>query len=234
MTIRALSLDFGGTLATETSSRAALYAKAARDQGHVREEAEVARAMGVVHARLSQVVDGCFRYDFPWFERFIDLVFGAELGLPRAAIDALRPGLFDTFADARTFRLLPGSRAVIGAAKLRGLAIAVTSNWSPALPGLLDGLGLADDLDAVLVSATERLEKPDARLFGRMVERLGVPAGDVLHVGNDLERDVRGALDAGLRAAWVDPSGTMSATHPVDAPVMRSLHELPAILARPS
>jgi FMN phosphatase YigB (HAD superfamily) len=232
MTIRALSLDFGGTLATETPSRAALYAEAARLQGHPRQEVDVARAMGAVHELLPEIVDGCFRYDFPWFERFIDLVFGNQLGLPRSAIDGLRMGLLETFADAGNFSLLPGARAAISAAKLRGLTLAVTSNWSPALPGLLEGLGIAGDLDVVLVSASERLEKPDARLFQRTSERLGVAAHETLHVGNDLDRDVRGALAAGLQAAWVDPSGTIPPTQPVDAPVLRSLHELPALLAR--
>ena len=196
MTIRALSLDFGGTLATETPSRATLYAEAARAQGHARPEADVDRAMRAVHARMPQVVDGWFRYDFPWFERFIDLVFTEELGLPDAAVVALRPGLFDIFADAGSFNLLPGARAAIGAARSCGLAVAVTSNWSPALPGLLEGLGLAADLDVVVVSAMERCEKPDARLFERTAQRLGVAAHEVLHVGNDLDQDVRGALDA--------------------------------------
>jgi FMN hydrolase / 5-amino-6-(5-phospho-D-ribitylamino)uracil phosphatase len=45
--------------------------------------------------------------------------------------------------------------------------------------------------------------KPDPRMFREACARLGLSPGDVLHVGDDVERDVRAALLAGLGAAWV-------------------------------
>lgn len=45
--------------------------------------------------------------------------------------------------------------------------------------------------------------KPDPRVFAVACERLGVPAAEVLHAGDDLRTDVGGALAAGLQAAWV-------------------------------
>jgi HAD superfamily hydrolase (TIGR01509 family) len=229
--IRALSLDFGGTLAAERTSRAALYGAAAAGVGHAREESTVARAMAAAHARLPRVVDGHHRYTFPWFDRFLDEVFGVELGLPRDAIEALRPRVFATFADPATFALRPGATEAIAAARAAGLRVAVTSNWSSALPGLLAGLGLADGLDAILVSADEGLEKPEAAFFERAAERLGVAPDEVLHVGDRADNDVRGARAAGMAAAGVAPSGTMPLDpRDADVPVLTSLLDLPALL----
>ncbi len=45
--------------------------------------------------------------------------------------------------------------------------------------------------------------KPDRRIFDEACMRLGCAPHEVLHVGDDLALDVRGALDAGLQAAWV-------------------------------
>jgi putative hydrolase of the HAD superfamily len=55
-----------------------------------------------------------------------------------------------------------------------------------------------------IVSATETgFGKPDARIFHLACERLRLPPCEVLHVGDNLLLDVRGALDAGMQAAWV-------------------------------
>jgi putative hydrolase of the HAD superfamily len=45
--------------------------------------------------------------------------------------------------------------------------------------------------------------KPAAPIFHAACELLGLPAANVLHVGDDLEADVGGALAAGMQAAWV-------------------------------
>ena len=48
-----------------------------------------------------------------------------------------------------------------------------------------------------------QLGKPGAAFFCHAVERLGVPAGAVLMVGDDVESDVRGAVAAGLQGVLV-------------------------------
>jgi FMN hydrolase / 5-amino-6-(5-phospho-D-ribitylamino)uracil phosphatase len=45
--------------------------------------------------------------------------------------------------------------------------------------------------------------KPDPAIFHAACARLGLPPAEVLHAGDDLLRDVHGALGAGLQAAWV-------------------------------
>lgn len=55
-----------------------------------------------------------------------------------------------------------------------------------------------------LVSAFDAgIGKPDARIFQLACDRLRLPASDVLHVGDNLELDVDGALAAGMQAAWI-------------------------------
>lgn len=51
------------------------------------------------------------------------------------------------------------------------------------------------------------IAKPDPRIFLAAAERLGVPAQQILHVGDDPAMDVAGARDAGLRTAWINRAG---------------------------
>lgn len=45
--------------------------------------------------------------------------------------------------------------------------------------------------------------KPEPAIFHTAAATLGVPAAELLHVGDDFQLDIVGALNAGLQAAWV-------------------------------
>lgn len=49
--------------------------------------------------------------------------------------------------------------------------------------------------------------KPDPRIFHAACAGLGVPPGQVLHIGDDLELDVLAARRAGLQSAWLRRPG---------------------------
>jgi putative hydrolase of the HAD superfamily len=46
--------------------------------------------------------------------------------------------------------------------------------------------------------------KPDARIFSELLRTAGVPAAEVMHIGDDPRSDVSGAARAGLQAVWLN------------------------------
>jgi REG-2-like HAD superfamily hydrolase len=223
MTIRALLLDAGGTLLTEKTSRHGLYAAAARRHGLDVDEKTMRDCMWRAHARLPRILDGHWRYSKPWFEAFIADVFVRQLGLERSKLPALGAELFEVFADAGNFRLMPGAEELLESVRRRGLRLAVVSNWSPSLTSLLRGLGVLEAFDTVLISSVEELEKPDHRLFERALTRLNVRGPEALHVGNDPVQDVRGASECGIHALLLDPKGVHAK---LGLPCVRALAEI--------
>ncbi|MEM9380424.1 MAG: HAD-IA family hydrolase [Planctomycetota bacterium] len=222
---KALLVDFGGTLATERSSRAAIYAEAARARGVEVEDARMARLMAAAHDRLPREHDGEFRYGRGWFERFMRIIFTDELRLSSATLQGIAGELFARFADARTFRVFPDARDLLGRARARGLPIAVVSNWSEALDGLVRDLGL--DVDVVLSSAVLRSEKPEPAIFLAALRAVGADPADALHVGDSLRCDVEGARAVGVRAVLLDRSATGRAGSAAKGvPRVRSLEDL--------
>jgi putative hydrolase of the HAD superfamily len=86
-----------------------------------------------------------------------------------------------------------------------GLVVAVLTNGdSVHQRRKLDRTGLAEHLDVVVASDDLPAGKPDPRAYAATCEILGVAPGDVLMVGNDLEKDFQGPLDAGLGAVLLD------------------------------
>ncbi|GAB2493694.1 HAD family hydrolase [Promicromonospora xylanilytica] len=86
-----------------------------------------------------------------------------------------------------------------------GLVVAVLTNGDSVHQRLkLDRTGLAEHLDVVVASDDLPAGKPDPRAYAATCEILGVAPGDVLMVGNDVEKDYQGPLDAGLAAVLLD------------------------------
>jgi putative hydrolase of the HAD superfamily len=98
--------------------------------------------------------------------------------------------------------------------------------------GKLDRLGWRDLFDVVVVTGELPAGKPDVRAFRALVDRLGVPAEEILYVGDDVDADVRGARDAGLFAVQVVAGGDPDPR--ADASVERDAlsTELRALLSR--
>jgi FMN phosphatase YigB (HAD superfamily) len=84
------------------------------------------------------------------------------------------------------------------------------------------------------VGSSERwgVEKPDAGFFAHVVEGAGAPAGEILYVGDRVDKDVRPALAAGLHAVRIRRGMHADIESPPDVVTIGSLDELPEALAR--
>ena len=108
--------------------------------------------------------------------------------------------LFAHFARSEAWEPAPGARAALRALRARGVRTGVVSNFDHRLAGLLEGLGLAPEIEVVIRPADAHAAKPDPRIFGCALRLLAVSPGEALYVGDDAEQDVAGAQAAGLRA----------------------------------
>jgi putative hydrolase of the HAD superfamily len=105
--------------------------------------------------------------------------------------------------------LVDSAHALLESLHERSLLLAVVANTWPDPPRLkrreLDELGVAERVDAIILSAEVGARKPEPAIFERALEELGVSAGAALFVGDRLVDDVQGAAAAGMRtvqALW--------------------------------
>lgn len=227
--IRAVFLDAGNTLFTERRPRAAIYATVARAHLSRVSQEDASEWMARVLAELPASVDGSFRYSLAWFRAFNERVLTA-CGVPEKRLAKAHDELVRRFGDPKTYKVFPEVEAALAELTARGIQVGIVSNWSERLPELCRGLGLTEHVRFILSSAEMRSEKPDRAIFERALFRAGVPAEATLHVGDHFERDVRGALQAGLRAALIDRSGTGPQAVREGVPVLRDLKDLLALL----
>ena len=65
-------------------------------------------------------------------------------------------------------------------------------------------VGLGEHFSASLSAHLFGVGKPDARIFHAAADAVGVRPDEVLHVGDDAELDVLGALGAGMQTVWLN------------------------------
>lgn len=106
-------------------------------------------------------------------------------------------------------RLLPGAGELLKDLRGRGIPLALVTNGpSDMQRSGIAALGIASHFEAVLVSGDREVgvRKPDRLIFELACKRLGVGVQETLMVGDDLEKDVEGAIGAGLAALQVSDS----------------------------
>jgi putative hydrolase of the HAD superfamily len=121
--------------------------------------------------------------------------------------------------DALRFFAYPDVAPALRALRAAGFRTVVVSNWDHSLHERLQETGLAPLLDGALASAEVGAAKPDRAIFAAALELAGT--GDAWHVGDTLEADVEGALNAGLRPVLIARGGAAEA--PDGVPVIETL-----------
>lgn len=149
----------------------------------------------------------------------------AELGCDGDAAELYRR----EHARWRSPELRPGTREFLSGARL---PICLVSDADRAeLLAVTARHGLV--FDAIVTSQDVRAYKPDPAPFARALAALSLRPDEVLHVGDSVDADLRGAYAMGIRTVWVNRRGLPA---PGDVPFayeIADLSGLPAILGRP-
>jgi putative hydrolase of the HAD superfamily len=83
----------------------------------------------------------------------------------------------------------------------------ITNGFAETHRDKIAQLRLDSAFDAILIADEIGMIKPDPRVFLHACELLGVAPGASVMVGDRYERDIIGALEAGLATIWLNPAG---------------------------
>jgi len=102
---------------------------------------------------------------------------------------------------------MPGTSEVLASLRLSGYRLGVISNADGRMEGAVERAGVREHVEFVLDSGLEGIEKPEAEIFHRGCERMGLEPGECVYVGDLFPIDYVGATRAGLQAVLIDPLG---------------------------
>jgi putative hydrolase of the HAD superfamily len=226
MRLRAVFLDAGNTLVGLDYDA---IARRIRAEGHPVDVDRVRAAEARARVRLDPHVRDRASTEsgdtFVWYVRYV--LDGLGIGWSEAGERIAR----DLRATPLWRVCLPEAPPALAALRRLGLRVAVVSNSDGTVAALLDRLGLAGSVDAVVDSAVVGVEKPDPRIFRHAAAALGVPPAEAVHVGDLYSVDVVGARAAGAEAILLDPVGAWAVDDCLKAPDVLAAAELIGRLA---
>lgn len=104
--------------------------------------------------------------------------------------------------------LIPGAADLIRALKARGYPVALVADGpAGSFRNIFSQHHLSHYFDVLAISGEVGVSKPDARMFHHALQQLAIDPADygrVIMVGNNLERDIKGANALGIVSVWLD------------------------------
>ena len=145
-------------------------------------------------------VDGPREHDDKdWWRELVEKVF-EEVAPSLSELD--RDNFFEIayehFAESGVWEIYPEVPEILE--KLRPkFKLAVVSNFDGRLRMILEHLGISKFFSHIFVSSEVGADKPDPEIFRRALKFMKLRPNNVLHAGDDTDRDWKAAKAAGLR-----------------------------------
>ncbi len=142
--------------------------------------------------------------DKDWWRTLVDLVLDQVTpSLSELDRDNFFEIAYEHFAEAGVWELYPEVVDVLEKLRPR-FQLAVISNFDGRLRFILKQLGISKFFSQVFLSSEIGADKPDPEIFRRALRVVDLPSDQVLHVGDDPERDWKAATVAGLPIFHLD------------------------------
>jgi putative hydrolase of the HAD superfamily len=205
--IEAILFDAAGTLFYLKKTVGDHYACIGRKVGLDLDAQQLERAFHSAWRQMPRrpAIDGPRQNDDKaWWRELVGRVF-AEVAPSLGELD--RDNFFEVayehFAEAGVWELYPEVPEVLNQLRQR-FQLAVISNFDGRLRIILQHLGISNHFSYIFISSELGADKPDPEIFRRALTLMHMDANEVLHVGDDPERDWKAAAAAGLSVFRLD------------------------------
>jgi len=205
--IRAILFDAAGTLFFLTKTVGEHYAYVGREVGLNLDEQQLELAFHAAWQRMPRrpAIDGPRENDDKdWWRKLVGHVFDQVApSVNELDRDNFFEVAYEHFAEPGVWDLYPDVPEVLEQLRPR-FELAVISNFDGRLRFILQHLGISKYFAQVFISSELGADKPDLEIFRRALKIMHLDADEVLHVGDDPERDWKAAAAAGLSVFRLD------------------------------
>jgi putative hydrolase of the HAD superfamily len=205
--IRAILFDAAGTLFFLTKTVGDHYAYVGREVGLDLDAEQLENAFHSAWRQMPRrpTIDGPRENDDKgWWRELVNHVFDEVApSLSELDCDNFFEVAYEHFAEPGVWELYPEVPEVLQQLQPH-FELAVISNFDGRLRLILQHLGISKYFAYVFISSELGADKPDPEIFRRAITTMNLKPDEVLHVGDDPDRDWRAAETAGLLVFQLD------------------------------
>ena len=199
--IEAILFDAVGTLFGLTKTVGDHYAYVGREIGIDLDAQSLDRAFHSAWRQMPQraaIAGPRENDDKGWWRELVDLVLDQVApSLSEFDRDNFFEVAYEHFAEPGVWEIYPEVRGVLEELQPR-FKLAVISNFDGRLRLILQHLGMSKFFSHVFISSEMGADKPDPEIYRRALRLMNLKPNEVLHVGDDSQRDWQAASAAGL------------------------------------
>ncbi len=107
--------------------------------------------------------------------------------------------MFFRTTSRKYIKLYDGASELLDEIKKRGMKIYLLTNAQRCFTvHELEYLGIYHKFDDIIISSDEKICKPQAEFYGRLIEKYQLKIEESIMIGNDCTTDIQGAKDIGM------------------------------------
>jgi putative hydrolase of the HAD superfamily len=205
--VRAIVFDAGGTLICPARPVGETYAAFAHRHG-------VKLSADATDIAFFKAFKGCSPRektsvpsngdDRAWWKQVVRRSLPDTAFTDAKAFDEFFESVYLYFAKPEAWEIYPEVLEVLETLRDYPVDLVVLSNWDSRLHSVLDGHGLGESLSRRFISTELGWEKPDPAIYRHVAERLELPPGSLLSVGDSARNDVEAPRKAGWQALQIE------------------------------
>jgi HAD superfamily hydrolase (TIGR01549 family) len=225
MVVKAVILDFGGTLATgqiDWNQYHVAVQTLLINRGYAIDLNSLKKAIGSSLDELNKVRARGLEMTL---EEVYSSVF-RKVGLP--ASDSILKKVHDEFKKRYISTFFDCTRDVLEILSSQYKLALISNTMSDQPRILLEKNGMDHYFDVIICSRDLGIRKPNPAIFEFVLSKLKVMANEAAHVGDSIEADMKGAKNAGLIPIWIKTPSH----EPWKGHVVSNICELPNFLEK--
>ncbi|XP_040059207.1 haloacid dehalogenase-like hydrolase domain-containing protein 3 isoform X1 [Gasterosteus aculeatus] len=147
-----------------------------------------------------------------------------------ALLNAMAHNLYQNFCKAENWEVFPDSKKTLETCSSLGLELGVVSNFDSRLEEILHVCGLRSHFKFLITSEEAGIAKPNPAIFKQALQKCGVLAANVAHVGDHYVNDYLASKSVGIHGLLLDRCNQHNTASVPAEHRLRSLEELPSLL----
>ncbi|MGA1824292.1 MAG: HAD-IA family hydrolase [bacterium] len=207
--IQIISFDAGFTLIYPDPQVGEVYTHIAKRFGYSLDKAKVhtrfvetwTQMNSQNRGRLKDNAQASEQRSFQWWREIFQQAIG-DIISPEDR-EPLFNACYHAYASGSYWKIYPDVLETLRDLQSRGYRLVILSNWDSRLLRTLRDLKLHTYFEKIYISTLIGHAKPNPGAFLHIVKDLAIPSSALLHVGDTVEEDIAGAVNAHVRSILV-------------------------------
>ena len=119
-----------------------------------------------------------------------------------------------------------GVRQMLKELKNRSIGRGIISNWDHTARNILEGAGILEYFEPIVISAEVGHNKPDAEIFNLALQTAGITAKDCIYVGDNYYDDALGSRKVGMEPYIINRFGTLGVEEINDCQIINHVADI--------